>query len=142
MEFRVPQFIEHDPKLLGPFTLKQSIFVGGAFGGALLLYPFLAKQHFFLYILACAAMFGAAVALAFIKVEGQNVPVVGKNFANFSMNAKMYIWKRKESPVFLSIKNEKEAEKADGLGKKSPLKMTQQGKMEDLIKKIDFEKQD
>jgi hypothetical protein len=142
MEFRVPQFIEHDPKLLGPFTLRQSIFVGMAFGGALILYPFMAKNYFFFYVLACAAMFGAAIALAFVKVEGQNIPVVGKNFANFSMNAKMYIWKRKESPVFLSIKTERSMEKTDNLGKKSPLKMKQQGKIEDLMKKIEFEKQD
>ncbi len=141
MEFRVPQFIEHDPKMLGPLTLKQSIFVGIAFGGALVLYPLLAKNNFFIYVLLCAAMFGIAIALAFIKIEGQNVPVVGKNFANFSVNAKMFIWKRKESPVFLSIKNGHSMEKTDVLGKKSNLKMTQQGKMEELIKKIDFEKE-
>jgi len=56
----------------------------------------------FLYILVCGLIVGASLALAFIKVEGQGLPAVGKNFSRYAINSKLYIWKRKEFPVFLS----------------------------------------
>jgi hypothetical protein len=50
----------------------------------------------------------------------------------------MFLWKRKQSPVYLST----ERIKRDIIVKeeKSPLKVKQEGKIGELIKKIDFEK--
>ncbi|MDD5569223.1 MAG: hypothetical protein PHG23_02310 [Candidatus Pacebacteria bacterium] len=140
MEFRVPQFIEHDPKILGPFTVKQSVFIGGALGLAFLLYFSPLRANFFLYVLTCGAIFGVALMLAFVKIQGLAIPIVGKNFASFSIGSKIYKWKRKELPVFLSTTKDKEPELKANEIPKSPLKIKPDGKLGNFKKKLDFEK--
>jgi hypothetical protein len=83
---------------------------------------------------------GLAFILAFVKIEGFPIPTVGKNLVNYSFNSKMFIWKRKQSPVFLSSTKRQETNKNNKKPNPSPLKIKQAGKMEDLIRKIDFEK--
>lgn len=136
----MPQFIEHDPKILGPFTLKQTVYVGSALGICFLLYftP-LKTNSFFLYVLVCGLIFGGGLALAFWKIQGLAIPIVGKNFAEYSIAAKIFIWKRKEAPVFVSMEKEKKIEKKDD-DKKSILKVRQGGSIDQIMKKIDFEK--
>jgi hypothetical protein len=58
------------------------MYVGTAFGICFVLYFTLGKQNVFLYILVSALLLGGSLALAFIKIEGRGVPVVGKNKAN------------------------------------------------------------
>lgn len=140
MDFRVPQFIEHDPKILGPLTLSQTMYVGTAFGICFILFFTLGKKNVFLYVLVCALLLGASIGLAFIKIEGRGIPVVGKNFAVWSMNNKLFLWKRKQAPVFLSSLKQKTAPEEKEQVKPSGLKIKQTGRIEDLMKKIDFEK--
>jgi hypothetical protein len=140
MDFRVPQFIEHDPKILGPLSLSQTMYVGTAFGICFVLYFTLGKQNVFLYILVSALLLGGSLALAFIKIEGRGVPVVGKNFAVWTMNNKLFLWKRKQAPVFLSSLKQRNVSEEKEQVKPSNLKIRQTGKIENLMKKIDFEK--
>ncbi|MCK9577921.1 hypothetical protein M0R01_00310 [bacterium] len=138
MQVRVPQFIEHDPKLLGPFTLSQTLYVGSALFGTFILYLFIGQKQFFLFLFLAGLLFAIAIFLAFYKVEGLSIPYVIKNSLDYNMKTKLYIWKRKEIPVYISLEKKKE-EKEDP-SRKSPLKMTQGGSMDKLMKKIDFEK--
>lgn len=142
MDFRVPQFIEHDPKILGPFTLSQTLYVGGAVGICFIL-NFYMRENLFLYVMACGLIGGAALALAFGKVEGQVITKVGKNFTAFSLKPRMYLWKKKEAPFFLASIKQKEFQAEQNQTKApvpSPLKIRAHGKIESLIKKIDYEK--
>lgn len=138
MQVRVPQFIEHDPKLLGPFTLSQTIYVGAALFGTFILYLFIGQKNFFLFLLFSGLLFAIAIFLAFYKVEGLSIPYVIKNSLDYNMKTKLYIWRRKEIPIYISL--EKKKEENEDPSKKSPLKMTQSGSMDKLMKKIDFEK--
>ncbi|MCK9393276.1 MAG: hypothetical protein WCX30_00975 [Candidatus Paceibacterota bacterium] len=138
MQVRVPQFIEHDPKLLGPFTLSQTLYVGAALFGTFILYLLIGQKNFFLFLFLSGLLFAIAIFLAFYKVEGLSIPYVIKNSLDFNMKTKLYIWKRKEIPIYISLEKKKE-EKEDP-SKKSPLKMTQNGSMDKLMRKIDFEK--
>ncbi len=139
MDFRVPQFIEHDPKIMGPLTLNQAIYLGGAALICFFLNFSIGKTNFSLFIMICGLLLGSAIALAFVKIEGLTIPAAGKNFANYTINSKFFIWKRKQSPVFLSS-TKKPAEEKKDTSESSPLKIKQSGKMDQLIKKIDFEK--
>ncbi len=52
MEFQVPQFTEHEAKILGPLTFRQIIYVGTGGGIGLFLYhtlpfPFSCFQLYF-----------------------------------------------------------------------------------------------
>ncbi|MFA5169438.1 MAG: hypothetical protein WC420_01645 [Candidatus Paceibacterota bacterium] len=138
MQYRVPQFIEHEAKILGPLNIKQSLTVGGVLAICFFLYFMVGQTNFFLFLLIAAVLTGTALAISFTKIEGLGLPTVIKNWANFNINPKIFLWRRKQSPVYLSTERIKReiVVKED----KSPLKVKQEGKIGELIKKIDFEK--
>jgi len=92
-QFTVPQFIEHEAKVVGPLTFKQFIYVGVA--GAIC-FVFYFTAPFFVFILATIVIMGGGISLALVKSGGRSLPVVLKNFFGFSMAPKMYLWKHKE----------------------------------------------
>jgi len=96
MRYIVPKFIEHEPKVVGPFTLKQFIFIGVAGGICFLLYFIIGKENFFLYLILCSVLGGIGFALAFLKVEGRPLPLFLSSFFKFSLSPKLYIWKKKK----------------------------------------------
>lgn len=138
MQYRVPQFIEHEAKILGPLNIRQSLMVGGVLAVCFFLYFMIGQTNFFLFLLIAAALTGAALAVSFAKIEGLSLPAVMKNWANFNINPRIYLWRRKQSPVYLStVRAKREIVIRE---EKSPLKVKQEGKIGELIRKIDFEK--
>ncbi|PJE59811.1 MAG: hypothetical protein COU85_01740 [Candidatus Portnoybacteria bacterium CG10_big_fil_rev_8_21_14_0_10_44_7] len=92
MQFSVPQFIEIEDKIIGPFTLKQFFYLAG--GGVLvaLLWYFL---KFWLFILLALPVAGLAVALSFVKINGRPfLNFLGSMFGYFA-KPKVYVWKNK-----------------------------------------------
>ena len=139
MQYRVPQFIEHEAKILGPLNVKQSMMIGVVLVICFFLYFSVGQSNFFLFLLLAAILTGAALAISFYKIEGQSLPTVIKNWTNFSANPHLYLWRRKQSPIYLSTERERrEINNVEEI--KSPLKMKDEGKIENLIKQIDFEK--
>lgn len=138
MQYRVPQFIEHQAKILGPLNVKQSMTIGVVLVICFFLYFAIGEENFFLFILLAGLLTGIALAISFYKVQGQSLPVVMKNWTSFNISPRLFLWKRKQSPVFLSTERERRAITIVKQ-EKSPLKMRDEGKIEELIKKIDFE---
>jgi hypothetical protein len=95
MEFTVPQFIEKKPKIVGPLTFKQFVFIGTAAGICLFLY-FTVPLHVF--IIAAIFLLGMAFALAFLKIGKVSFPVFLKNLFFFLLGPKIYLWKKKSVP--------------------------------------------
>lgn len=93
MPYIVPQFIEKEPKIVGPLTLKQFVFIGTAGGLVIFLYFVL---NFLLFIISAIILGGASLALAFLKIKGFPLPVVIKNFFIFLTKEKIYLWKKKD----------------------------------------------
>lgn len=104
MEFSVPQFIEKSPKIIGPFTLKQFVFVGTAGVICLVLYFSIDLGYFVLFSII---LMGGAFALAFLTFNGIPLPIVIKNFLFYSVAPRMYIWKKAELPLFKRTIQEK-----------------------------------
>ena len=94
-QFTVPQFIEHEAKIVGPLTFKQFIFVGIAGAICFILYFTLGKTNFFLFLVSTIILMSGGFALAFMKSGGRTLPVVLKNFLFFSLAPKIYLWKKK-----------------------------------------------
>jgi hypothetical protein len=141
MQYRVPQFIEHEAKILGPLNLAQSLMVGGVIAVCFIMYFAFGQQNFVLFLLVAAVLMGGALGISFGKVEGLGLPTVMKNFMNYNVSPRIYLWRRKESTVYLSTQREaKPKVVSQDLEKKSPLKLRNEGKIEQMIKKIDFEK--
>jgi hypothetical protein len=136
MQVRVPQFIEHDPKLLGPFTLSQTIYVGAALFGSFLLYITIG-ENFILFLFLAGSLFAVALFLAFYKVEGLSISAVIKNSVDYNISTRLYLWKRKQIPIYLSL--EKKEEKKEKTNKTS-VSLKQRSEMNEVTKKIDFKK--
>lgn len=131
MRFTIPQFIEHEAKIVGPLTFKQFIFIGIAGGVGFLLYF---TAPFYIFLPACIALGGGAVALAFVKIGGRSLPTILGNSLKFLVAPKIYIWKKKEERVEVFKKVREIAEtKADEL----PLKIAEKSQLKKLKTRIE-----
>ncbi len=96
MRFQVPQFIDVEDKIFGPFTIKQFVYLAG--GGAV--------------AIACITFFGVfwgllisspivilALALAFYRINNRPfIDILEAGFKYMSAN-KLYVWKKPEDDV-------------------------------------------
>ena len=93
MRFQVPQFIETEVKLVGPFTLKQFIWV--AFGAILLYIIYLLIQGplFFIIAIPLGSFFAA---LAFVRINGAPLVNYALYAVNYILNPKRYLYTKSE----------------------------------------------
>lgn len=91
MQFTVPQFIDVEDKIIGPFTFKQFLYLAGSLGLAYGLYRFVTPIISIPIGLAIVAL---GVTLTFYKVNGKPFIFILQAFISFSTQAKLYIWKK------------------------------------------------
>ncbi len=91
MRFQLPQFIETEVKIVGPFTLKQFLWIAG--GAAVLFLLFILVKGFWFFVLALpiASIF---IALAFVKVNEVPLLVYISYGLSYILNPKKYIFKK------------------------------------------------
>lgn len=92
MQFRVPQFIDMEDKIVGPLTLKQFAYILGAGGFSFLLWTFIPIK-----ILAIALILpvgGLFLALAFVKVNNRPFIEVLESAFNYYSGSKIYTWRQ------------------------------------------------
>jgi len=93
MQFQVPQFIDVAPKIVGPLTLRQFLYIAAASLISFILFFALA---FFLWIIIAGVLVGGAALLAFGKVNGQPIERVALAAFQYFWNPRIYIWKHIE----------------------------------------------
>ena len=91
MQFNIPQFIDKEDKIVGPFTAKQLGWMAGAGTILLVLFNILDTAAFWLSALPVCGIFGA---LAFYRPNNQ--PLINFIFSSMSFvfRPKMYVWRR------------------------------------------------
>ena len=101
MLFKVPQFLEIEDKIFGPFTFKQFVYLAGGAGLCFVFYKLLGLMLGAIPILAVA---GLSLALTFYRPN--NKPLIDMIEAGFkySTQNKLYVWKRRKN----KIQNKKE----------------------------------
>ena len=139
MRFTVPQFIEHEAKIIGPLTFKQFAILG--FAGAICLFLFFMARG--LFIIGLIVVGGGAIAFSFVKIQGVPLVTFVKHFFIFLFKPRLYLWKKKTSPPrFLvsekkKIKTKKMEEKELEEKKESKLKVSRGSKIEELLTRIE-----
>jgi hypothetical protein len=109
MKYTVPQFIEYETRVVGPFTFGQFTFIGMSAAVCFVLY-FLLPIVVFLF--AVAIIMPVTFVLTLMKVNGRPIPIFLMNFFRFNAGTKMYIWKKKEAPImYVKSEMKKELEK-------------------------------
>ena len=104
MQFTVPKYIERDPKIVGPFSFKQFLYIGIAGAVSLILYF---TTPLIVFIFSAVLLLGMGSALAFLQIEGRSLPVLIKDFFSFSSKPKVYVWGIKNIPLKSLKKEEK-----------------------------------
>lgn len=95
MQFKVPQFIDIEDKVVGPLTFRQFVYLAG--GGALIYISFKFLPTFIGLIVAVG--FGAlALALAFYKYNEKPFINVFESFIKYYLKSRLYIW-HKKTPI-------------------------------------------
>ena len=91
MQFQVPQFIEMEDKIFGPFTFKQFLFLTGGAALSFILYVYLG---FWLALIPMMLVMSFAGALAFFKYNGRSFIFLVEAVFHYMMTKKLYIWKQ------------------------------------------------
>lgn len=91
--YEVPQFIEEEPKILGPISFKQ-IFI---FLGALIAsFIFFLIFKFWFALLLSSLAFGIVVVLSFGKIQGRSIYTLLPYIFRFIWQPKQAVWKKEE----------------------------------------------
>ncbi len=98
MRFEVPQFIEIEDKIIGPFTWRQFVYVAGGGGAVVLLY--LWNLPTVLFLLVAFPIAGLAGALAFYPVNNRPFSLFLESVFNYIFSKKLYLWRRKNNTVY------------------------------------------
>ena len=91
MQFQVPQFIDIEDKVIGPFTIKQFMYLAGAGLIVFILYKIL---NIMVVIVLAIPIVVIALALGFYKPNNQPFIVLVKSFFGFLRKPDFYIWKK------------------------------------------------
>jgi hypothetical protein len=93
MKFQLPQFIETEVKLVGPFTLKQFLWIAG--GTSMLFVLFLIIHGIWFFVLAIPIA-AASISLAFAKIDG--VPLINylSYMLAFYLTPKKYLYQNEK----------------------------------------------
>lgn len=91
MRFQVPQFIEHEAKVIGPLTFRQFIYLGIP---ATIGFFFYFLAPFSVFIIITIVTVGIGAMLAFLKAGGRSLPGFLVGAAGFLIKPKQYTWKK------------------------------------------------
>lgn len=91
MHAQVPQFIDIEDKIIGPFTLKQFGYIAG---GAILIGILYTIFTLPVVIIFGAPIAGLSLALAFYKINGRPFIYFLIGFINFGIKQHIYLWKK------------------------------------------------
>lgn len=92
MQFKVPQFIDVEDKLFGPFTFRQFAYLVGGGGMIFIVYRLLPLWVGIFLILPIAALTGL---LVFYRINNKPFIYYLQAAVSYAVSSKLYIWKQR-----------------------------------------------
>lgn len=93
MQFKVPQFLEIEDKIFGPFTFKEFVYLVGGIGICFVLYRLLGILIGGIPILIVGAFAGA---LTFYRPNNKPFINMLESMIKYFFQSKLYIWERRK----------------------------------------------
>lgn len=133
MQFQVPQFLDVEDKIIGPFTIKQFLYLAGGAGAGYLCWRYIPLLGFMLG----AGMLGFGASLAFYKFNSKPFIYTIEAGIKYFRSIRLYVWRRREKDAEkeLDLNNFKPIKHASGL-----LANKTDSKLNDLTWGIDIKK--
>lgn len=97
MRFEVPQFIEIEDKIFGPFTWKQFVYLAGGVGLAAVIFF---TMPFVVFVLIGVPLGGLAALLAFYPVNNRPFSIFLESMVYFYKKNRVYHWRKKAAVVY------------------------------------------
>lgn len=91
-QYKVPQFIDIEDKLFGPFTFKEFVYLVGGAGMLFVIYKLL---PLWIGIFLMIPVAGLTVALVFVKINNQSFLYYLQASFSYFLKSKLYIWKQR-----------------------------------------------
>jgi len=91
MQFKVPQFLDIEDKIFGPFTFREFVYLAGGAGLCFILFKLLGL---FWGIIPIASVAGFSLALAFYKPNSKPFLNMVESWFKFMIQDKLYIWQK------------------------------------------------
>ena len=92
MQFKVPQFIDIEDKIFGPFTFHQFAYLIGGGGIIFVLYKSL---PLWISIFLILPMAGLTISLVFVKINSKPFVYYLEAAFTYMVSSKLYIWKQR-----------------------------------------------
>jgi len=129
MQFKVPQFLDIEDKIFGPFTFSQFVYLAGGAGLCFVLFKLMGLLFGAIPILIVA---GISLALTFYRPNNKPLVNMLESGMKYIVQDKLYIWKRRKFKKNAEIANK---EKTETLNKNN-VKLTG-SKLQDLAWSLD-----
>lgn len=97
MRFEVPQFIEIEDKIIGPFSWRQFLYLGGGIGMGAVLFL---TTPFLVFVLFGIPLGGLAFALAYYPINNRPFSYFLEALFQYFYRHRLYLWRRKDSVVY------------------------------------------
>jgi hypothetical protein len=91
MQFKVPQFIDVEDKIFGPFSFRQFLYLAGGAGICFVIYKIL---PFFFAVLIMLPIAALSLALTFYKVNDKPFIDILQSYIAYIGKSKLYVWKK------------------------------------------------
>ena len=130
MQFKVPQFLDIEDKIFGPFTFKEFVYLAGGAGLCFTLYKLLG-----LFLGAIPILAVATLAIALARYRPNNKPFLDMLEAGFNYltQSKLYIWKKRK----IDIKGQNKMINENNLVNRNMVKLSG-NKLRDLAWSLDI----
>lgn len=136
MEFTVPKFIEMETRIVGPFTWRQFLYIGGA--GFVIFFLFLFMRYSFLFIFISIFLAALGFSFALLKIGGRPLPNLLMHFLFYTISSKIYIWKKERIITTFVYKKEKMKPKEEKTEEGIPLRIAGKSRLRDLSTQVEL----
>ena len=134
MQFNIPQFIDKEDKIVGPFTAKQ---LGWMFSGGAILLVLWNLLDFSGFILSAIVVVAIVCAFAFYRPYNQTFLNFLLSLFSFATKPKFYLWKRVPAKNVFGTKSPIKKSAAKKTEEKISKKTISENKIEEISKILD-----
>ena len=97
MQFQVPQFIDVEDKVVGPFSWKEFVYLAGGAGVCILAFKII--PNFFIAFIVSAPFVVLALLLTFYRVNERPFIDLFQSMLSYLFSKKLYVWQQpKQKP--------------------------------------------